>query len=100
MTNQDIICKVQDFFDAPDLTIDIAKLLSSNSTNSAVAIRMINAYKRFALSQTIENKIEFECSLRNYLLFLKTDIKIKGYELSLPNRFTVLQIKSLEHSNQ
>lgn len=90
MTNQDIICKVQDFFDAPDLTIDSAKLLSSNSTNSAVAIRMINAYKRFALSQTIENKIEFECSLRNYLLFLKTDIKIKGYGLSLPNRFGLM----------
>lgn len=90
MTNQDIIRKEQDLFDAPALTIDSAALLDSSNSNSAVAIRMINAYHRFMLCQTAENQIEFECSLRNYLLFLKTDITIKDYTLSEPNRFGLM----------
>lgn len=90
MTNQDIICKVQDLFDAPALTTDSAALLNSNNSNCAVAIRMINAYHRYMSCHTAENQIEFECSLRNYLLFLKTDITIKGYALSEPNRFGLM----------
>lgn len=90
MTNQEIIRKVQDLFDAPALITDNAALLNSNNSNSAVAIRMINAYQRFMSCQTVENQIEFECSLRNYILFLKTDITIKGYALSEPNRFGLM----------
>lgn len=90
MTNQDIIRKVQDFFDAPDLTTNSIKLFNNDNTRSAVAVRMINAYQRFIAWQTAENQIEFECSLRNYLLFLKTDIKIKDYNLSQPNRFGLM----------
>lgn len=90
MTNQDIIRKVQDLFDALTLTIDSSSLLNSNNSNSAVAIRMINAYCRFISCRTSENQLEFECSLRNYLLFLKTDIIIKDYALSEPNRFGLM----------
>lgn len=90
MTNQDIICKVQDFFNAPDLTTDSTELLNSGNTNSAAAVRMINAYQRFMSGQTAEKRMEFECSLRNYLLFFKTDITIKGYALSEPNRFGLM----------
>ena len=90
MTNQDIICKVQDFYDAPDLTTNSAAMFDSDNTCSAVAVRMLNAYQRFMSWQTAENRIEFECSLRNYLLFLKTDITIKGYELTQPNRFGMM----------
>ena len=90
MTNQDIIRIVQSFFAAPDITTDSTKLLNSDNTNSAVAVRMINAYQRFMSRQNAENQIEFECSLRNYLLFLKTDITIKGYNLSNPNRFGLM----------
>ena len=90
MTNQDIICKVQDFYDAPDLTTNSAAMFDSDNTCSAVAVRMLNAYQRFMSWQTAENRIEFECSLRNYLLFLKTDITIKGYELTQPNRFGLM----------
>ena len=90
MTNQDIIRIVQNYFDAPDLTTDSTKLFNNDITGSAVAIRMINAYQRLISWQTAENQIEFECSLRNYLLFLKTDITIKGYDLSLPNRFGLM----------
>lgn len=90
MTNQDIIRIVQTFFAAPDRTTDSTKLLNNDNTNSAVAVRMINAYQRFMSCQTAENQIEFECSLRNYLLFLKTDITIKGYNLSNPNRFGLM----------
>ena len=66
MTNQDIIHKVQDFFDAPDLTINSTNLLNNNNTNSAVAVRMINAYQRYMLWQTAENQTEFECSLADH----------------------------------
>lgn len=90
MTNQDIIRIVQTFFAAPDRTTDSTKLLNNDNINSAVAVRMINAYQRFMSCQTAENQIEFECSLRNYLLFLKTDITIKGYNLSNPNRFGLM----------
>lgn len=90
MTNQDIIRIVQDFFDAPDQTTDITKLFDNDHFNSAVAARMIHAYQRFMLWQTPEKRIEFECSLRNYLLFLKTDIIMKGYPLSNPNRFGLM----------
>lgn len=90
MTNQDIIRIVQSFFAAPDITTDSTQLLNSDNTNSAVAVRMINAYQRFMSRQNAENQIEFECSLRNYLLFLKTDITIKGYNLSNPNRFGLM----------
>ncbi len=90
MTNQDIICNVQKFMDMPDLAIDIANFINDSNPNSAVAIRMINAYHRFRLQQTEENGTEFECSLRNYLLFLKTDIAIKEYDLKVPNRFGLI----------
>lgn len=90
MKNQDIIRKVQDFFDDPDLTTDSTKLFNNDSPGSPVALRMINAYQRFISWQTAENKMEFECSLRNYLLFLKTDIVIKDYNLSLPNPFGLM----------
>lgn len=90
MTNHDIIRIVQDYFDAPVLTADSEKLFNSVNTNSAVAVRMINAYQRFMSWQTAENQMEFECALRNYLLFLKTDITIKGYDLSKPNRFGLM----------
>ena len=90
MTNQDIIRKVQDFYDAPDLTTNSSAMFNSDNSCSAVAMRMINAYQRFMSCQTAENRIEFECSLRNYLLFLKTDITIKGYELTQPNRFGLM----------
>ena len=90
MTNQDIIRKVQDYFDSPEITIDCTRQFDRNNPCSAVAIRMINAYQRFSSWQTGENQIEFECSLRNYLLFLKTDITIKGYNLSNPNRFGLM----------
>lgn len=90
MTNEDIIRIVQNFFDAPDLTTNSTKLFNNDNTDSAVAVRMINAYQRLMSWQTAENQIEFECSLRNYLLFLKTDITIKGYNLSLPNRFGLM----------
>ena len=90
MTNQDIIRKVQDFYDAPDLTANSTAMFDSDNSCSAVAVRMINAYQRFISWQTAENQIEFECSLRNYLLFLKTDITIKGYEISQPNRFGLM----------
>lgn len=90
MSNQDIIRKVQDFYDAPDLSINCATIFNSDNTCSAVAMRMLNAYQRFMLWQTAENQIEFECSLRNYLLFLKTDIRIKNYEILQPNRFGLM----------
>lgn len=90
MTNQDIIRIVQDFFKAPDLTTDSTKLFNNDNTSAAVALRMINAYQRYLSWQTNENQIEFECSLRNYLLFLKTDITIIGYDLSNPNRFGLM----------
>lgn len=90
MTNQDIICKVQKFMDAPDLTIDSSNLINGNDPNSAVAIRMISAYQRFMSLQTKESKFEFECSLRNYLLFLKSEIAITGYDLTMPNCFGLM----------
>ena len=90
MTNKDIIRKVQDFFDSPNLTTDSTKLFNYDNTRSAVAARMINAYQGFMLWQTAESRVEFECSLRNYLLFLKTDISIKSYDLSVPNRFGLM----------
>lgn len=90
MTNQEIISKVQLFFNAPDLAINYTELLNSNNANSAVALRLIKAYQRFLSCHTSEHQCEFECALRNYLLFLKTDITIKGYEISQPNRFGLM----------
>ena len=87
MTDQEIIRNVQNYFDAPDLTADSADLINNDNTKSAAAIRMINAYRRYMSCQTAENRIGFECSLRNYLLFLKTDISVKDYVLSEPNSF-------------
>lgn len=58
-----------------------------DNVNTAVADRMINAYQRFMSNQTFEKQIEFECSLRNFLLYLKTSVTIKGYNLLTPNRF-------------
>ena len=92
MTNQDIIRKVQVFFDAPDLTTNSIKLFNNDNTRSAVAVRMINAYQRFIAWQTAENQIEFECSLRNYLLFLKTDIKIKDYKYEITKYDTIVEV--------
>lgn len=87
MTDHDIIHKVQDFFDNPDMRVNSTNLLNGDNVNTAVADRMINAYQRFMSNQTFEKQIEFECSLRNFLLFLKTSVTIKGYNLLTPNRF-------------
>lgn len=87
MTDHDIIHKVQDFFDNPDMRVNSTDLLNGDNVNTAVADRMINAYQRFMSNQTFEKQIEFECSLRNFLLFLKTSVTIKGYNLLTPNRF-------------
>lgn len=87
MTDHDIIHKVQDFFDNPDLRVNSTDLLNGDNVNTAVADRMINAYQRFMSNQTFEKQIEFECSLRNFLLYLKTSVTIKGYNLLTPNRF-------------
>lgn len=91
MSNQDIIQSVQKFFDEPDLLNVDTDLLFNGEDNAAVALRMINAYKRYLLLQSKENRMEFECSLRNYLLFLKTDITIKKYSLSEPNSFGLMK---------
>ena len=96
MSNQDIIQSVQKFFDEPDLLNVDTDLLFNDEDNVAVALRMINAYKRYLLSQSKENRMEFECSLRNYLLFLKTDIAIKRYTLSEPNSFGLMKDHSKE----
>lgn len=87
MTDHDIIHKVQDFFDNPDMRVNSTDLLNGDNVNTAVADRMINAYQRFMSNQTFEKQIEFECSLRNFLLYLKTSVTIKGYNLLTPNRF-------------
>lgn len=87
MTDHDIIHKVQDFFDNPDMRVNSTDLLNGDNVNTAVADRMINAYQRFMSNQTFEKQIEFECSLRNFLLYLKTSVTIKGYNLWTPNRF-------------
>lgn len=87
MIDHDIIHKVQDFFDNPDMRVNSTDLLNGDNVNTAVAERMINAYQRFMSNQTFEKQIEFECSLRNFLLFLKTSVTIKGYNLLTPNRF-------------
>jgi len=87
MTNQDIIRKVQECVNAPDLSTYSSDLLNGYDNKTAVAMRMLNAYQRFKIDNSTENQIEFECALRNYLLFLKTDILINGYNLSVPNHF-------------
>lgn len=87
MTDHDIIHKVQDFFDNPDMRVNSTDLLNGDNVNTAVADRMINAYQRFMSNQTFEKQIEFECSLRNFLLFLKTSVTIKDYNLLTPNCF-------------
>lgn len=87
MTDHDIIHKVQDFFDNPNMRVNSTDLLNGDNVNTAVAERMINAYQRFMSNQTFEKQIEFECSLRNFLLYLKTSVTIKGYNLLTPNRF-------------
>lgn len=87
MTNHDIIHKVQDFFDNPNMRVNSTDLLNGDNVNTAVAERMINAYQRFMSNQTFEKQIEFECSLRNFLLFLKTSVTIKDYNLLTPNCF-------------
>lgn len=87
MTDHDLIHKVQDFFDNPDMRVNSTDLLNGDNVNTAVADRMINAYQRFMSNQTFEKQIEFECSLRNFLLYLKTSVTIKGYNLLTPNRF-------------
>ena len=65
MTNQDIIRKVQDYFDSPEITIDCTRQFDRNNPCSAVAIRMINAYQRYLSWQTNENQIELAFH-RNY----------------------------------
>ena len=80
MTDHDIIHKVQDFFDNPNMRVNSTDLLNGDNVNTAVAERMINAYQRFMSNQTFEKQIEFECSLRNFLLFSK-NITIKDYNL-------------------
>lgn len=87
MTDHDIIHKVQDFFDNPNMRVNSTDLLNGDNVNTAVAERMINAYHRFMSNQTFEKQIEFECSLRNFLLFLKTSVTIKDYNLLTPNCF-------------
>lgn len=87
MTDHDIIHKVQDFFDNPNMRVNSTDLLNGDNVNTAVAERMINAYQRFMSNQTFEKQIEFECSLRNFLLFLKTSVTIKDYNLLAPNCF-------------
>ena len=89
MSNYDLIQKVQKIFDEPALLNDGLSL--NDTTNSAVALRMINAYKRYRICQNQKNQLEFECALRNYLLFLKTDIIINGYDLSESNPFGLLK---------
>ena len=87
MSNHNLILEVQKLFDEPDLLNDDIKLQYNATTNSAVASRMIYAYKRYLIRKNKETQIEFECSLRNYLLFMKTDIIIKEYSLLVPNPF-------------
>ena len=87
MTDHDIIHKVQDFFDNPNMRVNSTDLLNGDNVNTAVAERMINAYQRFMSNQTFEKQIEFECSVRNFLLFLKTSVTIKDYNLLTPNCF-------------
>ena len=69
------------------MRVNSTDLLNGDNVNTAVAERMINAYQRFMSNQTFEKQIEFECSLRNFLLFLKTSVTIKDYNLLTPNCF-------------
>ena len=94
MTKQLMIQKVQDFFNLLDLSDNYADVLKEDEFYGAVALRMINAYRCYIISQSYETKYEFECSLRNYLLFLKTDIIIKGYTLLKPNSFGLMMNQS------
>lgn len=90
MTDRELICEVQNFFDSFSQTVDSCKFADNSCTNSSAAVRMINAYQRFMSYKTVEYQIEFECSLRNYLLFFKTDIYIKDYNLSEQNLFGLM----------
>ncbi len=87
MSDQNLIQEVQKFFDSSDLLNNNIEFSFDATANAAVALRMINAYRNYLIRRSIENQIEFECSLRNYLLFLKTDITIKDYTLLENNRF-------------
>lgn len=87
MSYQEIINAVQIFFNNPDVFNYNLPIATNDSLGTSTAIRMINSYKKYLLSESNENKIEFECSLRNYLLFMKTEVVIKGYVLTEPNRF-------------
>ena len=82
MSDQNLIQEVQNIFDRPDLLINKKDYSLTATANTAVAVRMINAYQRYLSWNSVENQIEFECSLRNYLLFLKTDLIVKDYTLS------------------
>ena len=90
MSDQKLIQEVQQLFYEPDLLHGSMNLSLTETSNTAVALRMIHAYQRYLSWQSKENQIEFECSLRNYLLFLKTDIVIKDYSLSEPNQFGLM----------
>lgn len=90
MSYQEIIKAVQNFFEESDLLNSSLPMSITDGSSAATAVRMINAYKRYLKWRSKENQIEFECSLRNYLLFMKTDLAIKGYALSEPNRFGLM----------
>lgn len=83
MIDLEIVKKTEEWFSNKENTFDS---LYNGHNRFAVAKRMIDAYKR--LKSGIEDDCtEFECSLRNYLLSLNTDILIHDYMPSKNNKF-------------
>ncbi|WP_019680702.1 DEAD/DEAH box helicase [Ruminococcus flavefaciens] len=87
MNANEIVTKVQEWINSSMILSDKLPISSSDNIKSGVAIRMMNAYRRYRIWQNSENTIDFECALRNYLLSFNTDIHINGYNPTFPNSF-------------
>ena len=85
MTEQEIIEKVQICFSNVDTDPDLSEIYQSDHPKGSIVRRLMNAYSLYKRNN--EMVMDFECSLRNYLLSFGTDIIIPGYLPETDNPF-------------
>ncbi|MBQ6943020.1 MAG: DEAD/DEAH box helicase [Ruminococcus sp.] len=90
MNDNEIIVKVQEWINNSMVLSGKLPIVSSDNVKSGIAIRMMYAYRRYRAWQNNDNRHDFECALRNYLLSFNTDIHIEGYNPTVSNRFGLI----------
>lgn len=90
MTSKNIITLIENYLNQVIKTIDFSSIKvesKDEETRLSVAKRLINTFDNYQ-----DDKCEIEdimCSLRNFMLFYKTDLELKSISIPIPNDYGI-----------